>query len=80
MEKFDCQLNWMKAYKDHNGSLLEHTIVLFGSGMGHSDNHTATRLPIVLAGQGGGRIKTGRYLRYAENQRIAACSCRSCIA
>lgn len=70
MEKFDYLLNRMKAYKDHNGSLLEHSIVLFGSGMGHSDNHTATRLPIVLAGQGGGRIKTGRYLRYAENQRL----------
>ncbi len=38
--------------------------------MGHSDNHTATRIPMILAGQGGGMIKTGRYLRYAENQQV----------
>jgi len=38
--------------------------------MGHSDNHTATRIPIILAGQGGGMLKTGRYVRFSENQQI----------
>jgi len=70
MEKFDYLLNRMKSYRDQHGSLLDHSVVLFGSGMGHSDNHTATRIPIVLAGQGGGLLKTGRYLRYAENQQL----------
>ncbi|WP_372897685.1 DUF1552 domain-containing protein, partial [Stieleria sp.] len=70
MEKFDYLLNKMKSYKDHNGSLLDHSVVLFGSGMGHSDNHTVKRVPIILAGQGGGRLKTGRYVRYAENQQL----------
>ena len=70
MEKFDYLLTRMKSYRDHHGSLLDHSVVLFGSGMGHSDNHTATRIPIVLAGQGGGRLKTGRYVRYAENQEL----------
>ena len=70
MEKFNYLLNKLKSYKDHNGSLLDHSIVLFGSGMGHSDNHTAQRIPIVLAGQGGGLLKTGRYLRYSKNQEL----------
>ncbi len=70
MEKFDYLLNRMKSYKDQHGTLLDHSLVLFGSGMGHSDNHTATRIPMILAGQGGGMIKTGRYLRYAENQQV----------
>ncbi|MCA9140850.1 MAG: DUF1552 domain-containing protein [Planctomycetales bacterium] len=70
MEKFDYLLTKMKSYKDHKGTLLDHSIVLFGSGMGHSDNHTVKRVPIILAGQGGGRIKTGRYVRYAENQEL----------
>ena len=70
MEKFDYLLTRMKSYKDHEGSLLDHSIVLYGSGMGHSDNHTATRIPIILAGQGGGLVKTGRYVRYAENQQL----------
>lgn len=69
MEKFDSLLNRMKSFRDHNGTLLDHTLVLYGSGMGHSDNHTATRIPIVLAG-GKGLIKTGRYVRYRENQQL----------
>jgi hypothetical protein len=70
MQKFDGLLTRMKSYKDQHGTLLDNSIVLFGSGMGHSDNHTATRIPIVLAGNGGARIKTGRYIRYSENQRL----------
>ena len=70
MEKFDSLLNRLKSYQDHNGTLLDHSVVLFGSGMGHSDNHTATRIPMILAGQGGGMLKTGRYVRYSSNQQI----------
>jgi hypothetical protein len=70
MEKFDYLLTKLKSYRDHNGSLLDNSVVMFGSGMGHSDNHTAQRIPIVLAGKGGGMLKTGRYLRYSENQEL----------
>ena len=70
MQKFDQLLSKLKSYKDHNGTLLDHCIVLFGSGMGHSDNHTVQRLPIILAG-GKGILKTGRYLRYSENQEFS---------
>lgn len=71
MEKFDYLLTRLKSYKDEQGTLLEHSIVLFGAGMGHSDNHTATRIPTVLAGQGGGVLKTGRYVRFAKNQELS---------
>lgn len=70
MEKFDYLLDRMKSFKDHNGTLLDNSIVFFGSGMGHSDNHTATRIPIVLAGNGGSGLKTGRYVRFAKNQQL----------
>ncbi len=69
MEKFDYLLNRLKSYRDQDGTLLDHTLVLFGSGMGHSDNHTVKRIPMILAGAKG-RLKTGRYLRYAENQEL----------
>ena len=69
MEKFDYLLTKLKSYQDSDGTLLDNTLVLYGSGMGHSDNHTATRIPLVLAG-GKGAIKTGRYVRYARNQQI----------
>lgn len=71
MEKFDYLLTKLKSYKDQNGTLLDHSVVLFGSGMGHSDNHTAQRIPVILAGNGKGRIKTGRYVRYAKNQELS---------
>jgi len=70
MEKFDYLLKRMKSFRDQNGSLLDHSVVLYGSGMGHSDNHTVKRVPLVLAGQGGGMLKTGRYVRYSENQQL----------
>lgn len=72
MEKFDSLLTKMKSYKDPDGSnLLDNSIVLYGGGMGHSDVHTATRIPTIIAGKGGGRVKPGRYLRYNGNQRLA---------
>ncbi len=68
MEKFDYLLTRLKSYRDHHGTLLDRCLVLFGSGMGHSDNHTVKRIPLILAGGGG--LKTGRYLRYSENQPV----------
>ena len=70
MEKFDYLLTRLKSFKDQHGTLLDNSLVLFGSGMGHSDNHTVTRIPIILAG-GGGMIRTGRYVRYSRNQPLA---------
>ncbi|MDX1928161.1 MAG: DUF1552 domain-containing protein [Pirellulaceae bacterium] len=72
MEKFDYLVDRMKSFRDQDGTLLDNSIVLFGAGMGHSDNHTATRVPTVLAGRGGGMLKTGRYIRYAKNQELSS--------
>ncbi|MEO2015871.1 MAG: DUF1552 domain-containing protein [Fuerstiella sp.] len=69
MEKFDSLLTRLKSRKEGDGTLLDNTVVLYGSGMGHSDNHTVTRIPIILAG-GKGLLKTGRYVRYSENQQL----------
>ena len=69
MEKFDSLLTKLKSHQEGDGTLLDNTLVLYGSGMGHSDNHTATRIPTVLAG-GKHLIKTGRYVRYDKNQPL----------
>lgn len=69
MEKFDSLLTRLKSRKEGDGCLLDNTLVLYGSGMGHSDNHTVTRIPIILAG-GKDVLKTGRYVRYSENQEL----------
>ncbi len=53
----------MRDTPDGDGSLLDHTLLLYGTGMGDSDHHTPVDLPAVLVG-GGGAIKRGRHIRY----------------
>lgn len=69
MQKFDQLLTKLKSHAEGDGTLLDNTLVLYGSGMGHSDNHTVKRIPVVLAGAKD-LLKTGRYVRYAENQQL----------
>lgn len=55
-------LDRMKATKDADGrSLLESTVILFGSGMGNASSHSSRNLPILLSGGG---FKTGQHHRF----------------
>jgi len=57
-EQFARFLGKMKGIEDGDGSLLDHSMVLFGSGMGNGNAHTNLNLPVVLAGGG---FKHGTY-------------------
>ena len=61
---FSRLLEKMKASPDGDGSLLDHSMLLFGSGMGDGDLHSPLNLPLVLAGGGSGQLKGGRHLKY----------------
>lgn len=52
MEHFARFLAKLKSIPDGDGTLLDHTMVLFGSGMANANAHTNTNLPIILAGGG----------------------------
>ena len=54
-------------HPDGDGTLLDHSLLLYGAGMGDGDRHTPLELPVVLAGRAGGQLKTGRHVRYPEN-------------
>ena len=54
----------MKEIKEGETSLLDNSILLYASSLFDGDAHSADRLPIVLAGKGGGSLKTGRILDY----------------
>ena len=61
------------AEPDGSGTLLDHTSVLFGSGMGNGSNHTNSNLPVLLAG--GGFKHTGhRVLPAEERKRVPLCN------
>jgi hypothetical protein len=64
-------LERLQATTDGNGSLLDSALVLFGSGMGNSNEHEPRRLPLVLAGGAGGRLTGGRHIRYPAGTRLS---------
>ena len=64
VEQFAYFLGKLKSIQDGDGTLLDHTMVVYGSGLADGNRHTHDDLPIVLAGRGSGRIRTGRHLRY----------------
>jgi hypothetical protein len=61
----------LKATPDGNGSLLDHSVYLLGSGMGNPDVHDHSNLPIVLAGGGAGKLKGARHIKYAQPTPLA---------
>ena len=60
-------LDRLKATPDGDGSLLGHSLVLYGGGMGNGNLHRHTDLPCLLAGKLGGAFATGKHLAYPTN-------------
>jgi len=64
-------LQRMKATPDGGGSLLDHTVYLYGSGMGNPSLHDHENLPILVAGGKGTGLKGGRHIRYEKGTNLA---------
>ncbi|MCY4187656.1 MAG: DUF1552 domain-containing protein [Bryobacterales bacterium] len=64
-------LEKLKSTPDGDGSLLDHTLYLYGSGMGDPNLHDHTNLPIVVAGGAAGRMRGGRHIKYSEPTPLA---------
>jgi hypothetical protein len=64
-------LEKMKATPEGNGSLLDHSLYLYGSGMGDPNVHDHTNLPVIVAGSAAGGMKTGRHIRYENPTPLA---------
>jgi uncharacterized protein DUF1552 len=60
-------LEKLRAIPEGDGTLLDHSMVLQGSGLSNSDQHSHIDLPIVVVGGGGGRLKGGRHMRFAKD-------------
>ena len=63
-------LERLQSIPEGDGTLLDSILVLFGSGMGNSNEHDPRKLPLVLAGGAGGRLQGGRHIRYPEGTRL----------
>ena len=68
---FAYYLERLKATPDGDGSLLDHSLILYGSGIGNPNVHDHTNLPILVAGGAASGMKGGRHLRYAAPVPLA---------
>lgn len=68
---FAYYLEKLKATPDGDGSLLDHALILYGSGMGDPNIHDHVNLPILVAGGGANPFKGARHIRYAEPTPLA---------
>ncbi len=55
-----------RAIREGDGTLLDHCMIIYGSGISDGNVHSHDDLPILLAGKGNGTIKTGRHVRYTK--------------
>lgn len=66
VKQFSYFLDRMKSIKEGDGTLLDHSMLLYGSAISDANRHRHEDLPILLAGRGGGTLKTGRHVKYRE--------------
>jgi hypothetical protein len=63
---FNYYLEKLDAIQDGDGSLLDHTLLLYGSPLSDGNNHNHYNIPTVLAGGASGKLKGGRHLKFAD--------------
>jgi hypothetical protein len=71
VEQFAYLLRKLKSIREGDGTLLDNSMVLFGSGLRDGNVHSPVNLPIILGGRGGGRIATGQHIVYAPNTPLS---------
>jgi hypothetical protein len=57
----------MKTTEDGDGTLLDHSMVMYGSGISDGNRHDHSNLPTVLFGRGNGTLSPGRHIGYPEH-------------
>ena len=64
-------LQKLKATPEGNGTLLDHSLILYGSGIGNPNIHDHTNLPVLVAGGSATGLKGNRQIRYAKPTPLA---------
>jgi hypothetical protein len=64
-------LQSLQATPEGDGTLLDHVLYLYGSGMGDPNVHNHTNLPIIVAGGAAGMMRGGRHIRYEQPAPLA---------
>ena len=71
VDQYAYLLRKLRGMKEGDGSVLDNSMILFASALSDGNKHDPHRLPLVLAGRGGGRIASGQHLVYTEDSPAA---------
>jgi hypothetical protein len=71
MTKFAYFVEKLKSLPDGDGTLLDHSLVLYGSSLSDGNQHNFSPLPIVLAGGASGKVKGGRHLVFPKDTHMS---------
>lgn len=64
-------LKKLKGMREGESNVLDNSMILFASALSDGDRHDMHKLPVVLAGGGGGRIETGQHIVCGEDSPLA---------
>jgi hypothetical protein len=70
IRQFAYLLEKLKNTREGDGSLLDHSMIVYGSGNSDGDRHNHDDLPVLMAGRAGGTIATGRHIRLGRETPI----------
>jgi hypothetical protein len=68
---FETFLEKLKATQDGDGNLLDHSMILYGGGLGNGNLHDHVNLPVLVAGRGAGKLSGGQHVSYPDNTPMA---------
>lgn len=69
--QFAYLLDRLEGIAEGEGTLLDHSMIVYGSGISDGNRHRHDDLPIIMAGSAGGKVQTNRYVRAPENTPMA---------
>jgi hypothetical protein len=69
--KFAYFVDRLLQTPDGDGTLLDHSLVLYGSSLSDGNQHNFSPLPIVLAGGASGQLKGGRHMQFEKDTRMS---------
>jgi hypothetical protein len=71
IEQYGYLMQRLQSIKEGDKTLLDNSLILFGSGLRDGNRHSPFDLPIVVGGKGGGKFKTGQNIQYPDETPLA---------
>ena len=71
VEQFGYLIGRLKSIKEGDGTLLDNSMVMFTSDLRDGNRHAPRDLPIILAGKGGGKLKSGQNIVFQKETNLA---------